>query len=270
MRIALFFSLLIITFTCYSQKAILGIIHESKTGQPVQYVNVGFINKGIGTISKIDGSFLLEINTDLLSSDSLLVSMIGYKRQKYSIENLFKDTLKIFLESDPISIKEVVIKPKTKRQIGSLSTSKRMGIYWGSHSSLGGEVGRLIKINKNHSKIDRFKLHVITNNWDSVKYRIHVYSIKDGKPHEDHVKQNIYFVIKNTTGIVSFDFSDYNIIVDRDVILSLELLETYGKKKGLIRISAGLTGKTYSRYVSQDKWTINKGVHLGIETQVSY
>lgn len=59
-------------------------------------------------------------------------------------------------------------------------------------------------------------------------------------------------------------------IVDSHVILSLELLETFGKKDGLIRISAGLTGKVYSRYASQDKWTKNKGVHLGIETQISY
>jgi hypothetical protein len=270
MKTTLFFSLLIITFTCYSQKAILGIIHDSKTGLPLQYVNVGFIDKGIGTISKIDGSFLLKVNSDLLSSDSLLVSMIGYKNQKYSTENLFKDTLKIFLESDTISLKEIIIKPKNIRNIGSISTSKKMGIYWGSHSSLGGEVGTLIKIKENHSKINGFKLHVITNNWDSVKYRIHVYSIKDGMPYADHLKQNIFIIIKESTGIVSFDLSDSNIIVDSDVILSLELLETFGKKDGLIRISAGLTGKVYSRYASQDKWTKNKGVHLGIETQILY
>ncbi|HEX2922255.1 MAG TPA: carboxypeptidase-like regulatory domain-containing protein [Bacteroidales bacterium] len=270
MKIALTFTLLIISITSYSQKIILGTIDNRQTGLPLQYVNVGFIDRGIGTVSKIDGTFLLKVNSDLSSIDSLLVSMIGYKSQKYSIDNLFSDTLKILLEPETFSLKEIIIKPKNIKNIGSISTSKKLGIYWGSQSSLGGEVGIPLKIKEKSSKINGFKLHVITNNWDSIKYRLHVYSIKDGLPCEDYLKQNRFISIKDSTGIVSFDLSDFNIIVDSDVILSLELLETFGNEDGLIRISAGLTGNVFSRYASQDKWTKNKGVHLGMETQISY
>ncbi len=54
-----------------------GQIFDAKTKESIPFVNIGVINKGIGTISDENGIFLLRLD-DKYNDDSLKISMVGY------------------------------------------------------------------------------------------------------------------------------------------------------------------------------------------------
>jgi hypothetical protein len=54
-----------------------GKIVDSKKQDPIKYASISLLNKPIGTISNIDGNFLLKIHPDFIR-DTIVVSCMGY------------------------------------------------------------------------------------------------------------------------------------------------------------------------------------------------
>ena len=62
MRLRLFFLLSLITCIAYSQQwELQGAVINGKTQAPVEFANIGVVNKHIGTVSGIDGTFYFSI-----------------------------------------------------------------------------------------------------------------------------------------------------------------------------------------------------------------
>lgn len=262
--------LLIGNTSSYSQKIICGRIIDSETKQSLQYVNIGIKDKGIGTVSLKNGAFTLKLNSELNNFDTLLISVIGYNSKKVSINQLKKDTSEIFLMPQIYNIQEIIIKPIERKIVGSISKSKRMYAYFYSNVALGGEIGSIIEFHNYPCKIEDISFNNISNDWDSIKCRIHMYKLNDNNPISDLVKQNIYFTINSQKGKMTFDLSKYNLVADEKILVTFELLETFGKNDRIIKISAAKSESLYSRFISQDKWKTFKGVHIGYETTISF
>ena len=98
---------LISTFSLSSQSLNIQII-DSLTGQPVPYSNVYFSNNN-GLISDESGNFEL-VKSQLSQNDSMYVSMMGYKKRSFYI-NDFNDTI-IKLAQTPIKLSDVFLTNK--------------------------------------------------------------------------------------------------------------------------------------------------------------
>jgi hypothetical protein len=60
---------------------------NSNLKSPVEYVNIGIVNKNIGTISNNNGEFVLAIPAEF-ENDSVRFSMVGYVPLTLSVADL--------------------------------------------------------------------------------------------------------------------------------------------------------------------------------------
>ncbi|HAI37346.1 MAG TPA: hypothetical protein DCM40_04005, partial [Maribacter sp.] len=64
--------------------------------------------------------------------------------------------------------------------------------------------------------------------------RINVYKGGTIYPEDKLLKKNVTKMIGKSPGMVTVDLKPYNLIVDEDFSIGLELLEVYGKRVGLV------------------------------------
>lgn len=89
-----------------------GTVIDASTKETLPNVSIILSNKHQGTVSDIDGKFLLR-TTD--SCSFINVSFIGYKPEKRKIKIGQNNTITIELSSEDKSLNEVVVKPPKKR-----------------------------------------------------------------------------------------------------------------------------------------------------------
>src|SRR6478752_1226442 len=104
------FIALILGFNGYvfSQTQIIGHVIDAKSKRPLAYVNIGVKEKNIGTVSKEDGSFTINIPSEY-QSHNLTFSMVGYDESNRSIKDLMSDKNIIELNEKSTQLDEVVI-----------------------------------------------------------------------------------------------------------------------------------------------------------------
>ena len=67
----------------FAQYDLIGQVLDAATKEPLPYVNIGLINKNIGTVSDDYGYFELGVNAQLNAQDTLLFSMIGFESKSF-------------------------------------------------------------------------------------------------------------------------------------------------------------------------------------------
>ncbi len=82
----LFFVLLFLTPIFLNAQSVKGRVVDKKNNQPLAFVNIGVINKDIGTVSDENGNFSIDLSKSS-ETDTIRFSMIGYKNQEYRIKN---------------------------------------------------------------------------------------------------------------------------------------------------------------------------------------
>jgi len=246
-------------------------VFDAKTHLPIPFVNIGVVNKGIGTVVKENGEFALSLPIGISADDILKVSMLGYKPQTLTISELKANSnLDIFLEADPFELEEVVLNGLVaERKILGFEeiTDKHVG-YWKDKDGLGGELATRIRIKKKHSKLLKAKTNVFFNNADSILTRVNIYNYRKQFPQENIANTAIYRMITDVDSPIEIDLSPYNIIVDNDVVVSVELVKAFGDS-----IQAGIYGATrnsisFIRSVSQDAWKRHEGKGVAISLEV--
>ncbi|MCP9768833.1 carboxypeptidase-like regulatory domain-containing protein [Lacihabitans sp. LS3-19] len=108
-------------FAQISLAQISGVVKDSKTMEPIPYVNIGVENQNIGISANEKGEFILPI---LKTDDVVIFSAVGYKILKIKTENFTKS---ICLEQQAINLAEIIIKPrknKNSKTIGKINKKK--------------------------------------------------------------------------------------------------------------------------------------------------
>jgi Family of unknown function (DUF5686)/CarboxypepD_reg-like domain len=100
--------LLLLPVFVFAQTVISGKIYDAQTREPMPYVNLQLKNTVVGTSSDYEGNYKIVTAS---SSDSILVSYIGYKSAAYPIKNHQKQEVNIFLEPEASALSEVLIHP---------------------------------------------------------------------------------------------------------------------------------------------------------------
>lgn len=233
-----------------------GVIRDRKSNLPLPYVNIGILNKDVGTTTNSKGEFelpLLESNTN----DTLRVSMVGYEPVVIYLKDEF-EKLKLFLnirlQERTDELKEIVITDKklTTKILGNKTDSKFFGGKFAS-GDLGSEIAIRIRIKDTPTYLDTFSFNISYNEGDTATFRVNVYEIEGGLPGKNVLADNIIVKVNGETGKINIDLSKYNTMVTDDFFIGLEWVE--GKSNSGIVFSSGFANKgTYYRKASQGRW----------------
>lgn len=250
---------------------------DQKTQKPVPYVNIGFINKTIGTVSNKSGRFYLRYDeSEIREQDIFQFSTIGYESLQLTEKELFERLEKnntILLQPKVYDKKEATIFETKAIQdsLGYASYDSGIQSYWSGKNALGTEIATLIKVNKKKTKLHNLKFEIVENKADSVLVRVNIYDEKNKKPNTNILSSAIYHKISRKKGEEIIDLSAYDITVNDDFVVSLELVAVYGKDI-LFAVKAGRGGSSFLRLASQDRWKEgrNEGVAFKIDTSYPF
>lgn len=175
-----------------------GQIIDATTKTGVPFATIGVKNRSIGTVADSTGKFQLQFSLDSVgTNDPVIVSCIGYNSVEINSQKLTDARQIIALSPSVTYLNQVAVKPlkfkvKTFGRTGSSAFMSTKMISEHNHTSdeLGKEIGTVINIDKN-CRLTAFNMHVIFNHFDNVKFRLNIYSVKDGLPDTLIIKDNI-------------------------------------------------------------------------------
>ncbi len=253
-----------------------GSIIDSNNDKPIPYVNIGVLNKGIGTVSGPKGEFSLSLTKQFIK-DTIRISAIGYKSIEFPIQKLMFEEmpLSIHLEERFGELDEVVVSTERlkSKTLGNKTQSKFMSTGF-SYDQLGAEMGIKINIRNTPTLVEAFNFHVSYNRLSAPSvFRLNFYQVEQGKPGRNILRENILVKIApNQTGEISMDLQPYHIVLTEDVIVALEWVESEGENKEgeAIFFSLGLfnSGTLYKKS-SQSEFRKHSSLGVGFNLDVS-
>jgi len=245
----------ILFFLQAKAQVIKGNIKDAKTGETLSYVNVGVINRSIGTVSNDAGEYAITLNNS--DADSLRFSMIGYKPQAFAVKELAtrQGALNISLVPDVKQLAEVkVTNHKWKTAVLGNTTKSQSTNAGFTTNALGHEIGIIIKIKRSPTWLKSFNASLTENNLDSVKLRLNVYSVKDGMPDRNLLHDNIFVTVKKGQKAIDVDLTPYNIMVEDNFFIGLEWIKTVPGHGLMFSAAFFFSNPIISRETSQAKW----------------
>lgn len=97
----------------YAQEYIAsGVVHDSSTGEPMEFIAVYFKHTDVGIATDYRGEFFLKNSQ---GADTLVIDAIGYEKQYLALKPGANRDLKILLRPESIQLSEVTVKPKKER-----------------------------------------------------------------------------------------------------------------------------------------------------------
>ena len=259
----------------YSQPILKGKVTDKENKIPIPFVSIGVINKANGTVSNNEGEFELKLSDQITDEDTIRFSSIGYQAVDYAIGDLKKlsgsESLNIKLSRLVKELQPVVINSKRAKVkiLGYETNSKLFGLGFGSYA-VGSEGGVRLVVKHLNTNLESLSFLIIQNPFDHLMFRVNVYEFKNGLPDKNILSQNIMLNIENKqTGKINFDLSPFNIVVNDDVLISLEWIEAKPNATANLDVAAVLFGSTYIRQASQFNW-IKKGAGIGLSVKTSY
>ena len=245
----------------FSQTQIIGKVIDTNNKHPLAYVNIGIKEKNVGTISKEDGSFTIEIPPEY-QSGSLTFSIVGYYESNLSIKDLILEgDVVIKLKEKATQLEEVVI--TGKKLVEKKYGIKRRGaihftdgIFKKDDSF---EIGQVIRLGNSLAQITSLNLHINSSRPDSANFRINFYryNIDENIPKERIIEKSILQRHPVNEGWLKFDLSNYNILIKGDVLMSLEFIPEIENdvKQIFYEVKLGGSSKSFFRKTSLGQWT---------------
>ena len=273
LKILIAFLFFFIGIAVTAQETLKGVIVDSADGSPLPYVNIGIINKSIGTVSDDSGNFELFVHKND-HKDSIRISMIGFESKTFLVKDFIvtlKENQTIKMSEKTEELSEVIVsnrKLKTK-VLGNRSKSRK-NLYEASADLLGSEIGVKIKVKAAPTSLKKFTTRVFTRKYSNFKFRLNFYDIKDGLPNSNLLKENIIIDANDIKdGWINENLEPYDIYVDEDFFVTLEWVQGDGKRK--LRFPASLFGPVVvERETSQAKWNKHTMASIGFNVTVQY
>jgi len=258
-RIRYFISMKLITtiifLTCiwnstFAQIHIEGTVSDADTKLSIPYVNIGIQKLGVGTVSNQDGVYQLRAES---KEDLVVFSSIGYEVLTIPIGDLYQNgNIELSPKKYPMRTIEITAsKLESKDEIFGVKNKKRgLSIGFGSRQ-LGTEVGALIPIKeKTYIKNANFVLNHAKG--DSLLFRVNIYNYESDQIGEKILKEDIFIHTKQRKGVISIDLIPYDLILENDVLLSLEWLQDdLGQGNSDITFDTKKSGKLRGVYVKR-------------------
>ena len=245
---------------------------DEYSGKPIEFANIGFEGRGVGTVSSERGQFTLSVNPGFAAQEhELMISCIGYETIRIPHINwgqLQNVEQRISLRPATTELDPVVILSGKREyeKLGSETYSLSELGYWMNKDALGGELATRVTIDKRRTRLHNFKFHVIRNEADSVKVRINIYECKGNMPGENLLSKSIYHTISKNKGVEEISLKEYNVMVDNDIVVGIEMVDSYGEDLYLSVSATPFGGTAYLRERSMAGWDVrwNFGLAFGM------
>ncbi len=116
LRYILSFVLCLLSFVLRAETVIVGHVFDSRTGEDISYANIYYRGTEIGCATNAEGMFALR--ADLDRKRTLIVSAVGYKTQRYTVEPDQYAGLEIAMEENLLALDEVFVLPGENPALG--------------------------------------------------------------------------------------------------------------------------------------------------------
>ena len=255
-------------------QTIVGKVVSASNNEPLIYTSIGVIETSFGTITNEDGIFSLEVKG--LSNKSLIrFSMIGFKSQTYTIEELTNKENLLRLESETYKLSEVIVKPSGKlKKLGITDYSSKRGFCGWAKDGIGKgyEIGTQIELGVLPVKLLSLNIRIYKQSYDSSLFRLHIRNIKEKLPHDELLNKDILISITKESGWIEIDLNKYNLVFEGEIALSLEwikvigidmhkLITTKGSKQQLPAVTFNIKrnkGCLFTKWGSEATWIIHE------------
>ncbi len=250
-----------------AQNSYSGTVFEENSTTPIPYAIVKVQHKNIGVVSNESGKFNLS-NQEIEVNDSINIICLGFKTKTYSVRDWKNDNF-IFMEADPILLKEAIVSAKRSKEIKigitnggtkflfiPLFTKKE----YSNDKLIGREIGTIFNI-ENNCSINGIHIYVASNKYESIKMRAIFYSVENGLPKEIIVNRDIIFNVLEKKGWVKIDISQHNILFDKGQQIALTLMTLDETNKDQFFIYAKMISKNglLRRDNAMGDWKKSKG-----------
>lgn len=251
--IAVFFFLMCLATE--AQPVIRGKVVDT-AGDPIGYANVGVVEGRNGTVSDEAGLFSLSVRGQ---GGRLKISAVGYESREVALAE-FPDgeVYEVALPEKAYALPDVEVKRRQFRKekvLGNRSDSKKVVATF-IRNEPGTEIGAPIRV-KREAWVKEARFNIAANNVGPLFFRVNLYELNDGKIGEKILREDVLIRTDIKEGEISVDLSAYNIIVDKDFLLSLEWLRDMGggNISNDLQFSGGpFNGPFFLRYASQSDW----------------
>jgi len=203
---------------------------DSKTKDPIPYVNLSFLNTLKGTSTDEDGHFFIDIPEDLLENE-VHISSLGYKDSIIVAKQIYKSKVFSMVE-ESFELEEVVVVSKDLGDSDVLNPISSYSLTSGFTSSstpwvlalyfpnIGGQTKSIEKVTVFLKKNPKFTQ-------TSSKFRLRVYDINPitKEPNNDLVRKSLVLESNEENDYVSLDLSSLNIEIPKEgLYIGLEWL----------------------------------------------
>jgi hypothetical protein len=240
----------------YAQQ-LTGTVTDKETGEILPFANVGILNKGIGTVTNEQGVYVLDIS-GTHPEDTVRISYLGYQTLAWKVKEYLENyegghANHIGLSKRNNQLKEVVIRARDFVHKTTGNTTHSHSVSGGfSYNDLGSEIGVPMRV-KRKTWIEDANFNIANNTYDSLFFRVNIYTMKNGMPDSSLLQKPIFVTTKIKTGTLTVDLKPFDLVVDSDFFVSLEWLKDLGK--GGLMFSAGIFDThIYARKGSQGAW----------------
>lgn len=268
-RIFTLLLLLWITSTAQTQ-TLSGTVTDHTTGQALPYVNIGWVNQNIGTVSSDQGHYTLPSTTNLPDSALLRFSMIGYQPQDFLWKDLRdRPQLNVALTPSVEKIEEIVIidcTPKSRKKRGNPISKPPSAWMSFASKELGTEITTRVRLKKHRqSHIKALHFWVDNHDYDTLFFRLNVYAVEAGRPGQNLLRKNILVTFTAKDEKVTIDLEPYHLFFDQDVFVGFEYIRTLeSDTESPVSFGGVFMGKSsFVRFTSQSRWIKTPILNLG-------
>lgn len=273
---------LLITIISYSQNTITGKVQNIENSEVLSYVNIGVLDKRIGTVSNDHGFFTLKLNDSILPSDTITFSILGFKAKRLALSDLKQKNNLILLSPQMDELDEVVVHSfREQNEIIGRNKEGNMSVNFFSpydeniDDRLSREIGTIIKIDNSYKIKDLF-FHISINEFKRLKFRLNFYKIENKIPAELINNKDIIIEIgEDQLGWVEVDLKPFNLVLDEsleEVAVTFQWIESEKKfenseRFGITNVSSIFNRNTLFRDKGMDdwkKWKLNLSLYLNV------
>ncbi len=218
-----FFAFLFLSIQINAQ-TITGKIIDATSKEAIPYVNIGIVDIARGTVSDLNGNYELKVDSN---EDLITISSIGYETIAIKAKDIENNTIELSPKNYDLGLVEVKAdKLDAEEKIfGVRNKTRGKGVAFGN-AQLGTQIGAAIKIKKStYIKSANFVLNHAKG--DSLLFRVNIYQFKEGEVGDNLLTENVIIKRKQEKGTITVDLEKYNIVLESDVILSLEWLRNF-------------------------------------------
>ena len=268
------FMFLSLTFTCISfgQIKIFGTVKQSDSSI-LSYVNIGIKLKNVGTISKENGEFKLDISEQFLK-DTLTLSYVGFEELNVPVQLIVDSSMHVFvLKLKTNQLSDVIITNKQLRTktIGTKSHNPFLsGTVESKEKSDIIEFAKFINVHNKTSKIRTVNIYLLGVNIDTATFRINFYNIINDLPGDKIIEKNILERMSVKKGWLAIDLTKENIIINQDFFVGFEFMPEHKLSKYSLSYGGQFGGSYIIRKSSLGNWEKRQRRNLHFQLMLLY